>query len=170
MKFWMSSFYHFLVNRGHKVKERLKERQKKFKREVSCSIDPHLSESPKVYWNKFYKNKEKVDLNQWVYYIITCTSSCNVIPYFGPYIHVYFELDSINPVSFAIWSTGNFDFFFFFLQSLNDFQITKNTLHRNYFLFLNCKKLPVPRHIQKSYVVTSFFAKFCDIWKTQDTF
>lgn len=114
MKFWMSSFYHFLVNRGHKVKERLKERQKKFKREASCSIDPHLSESPKVYWNKFYKNKEKVDLNQWVYYIITCTSSCNVIPYFGPYIHVYFELDSINPVSFGIGSTGNFDFFFFF--------------------------------------------------------
>lgn len=52
------------VNRGHKVKERLKERQKKFKRETSISIDPHLSENPKVYWNKFYKNKEKVDLNQ----------------------------------------------------------------------------------------------------------
>ncbi|XP_061197152.1 uncharacterized protein LOC133205368 [Saccostrea echinata] len=49
---------------GHKVTERLKERQKRFQRQKSIYIDPHLSENPTVYWNKFYKDKDSVELNQ----------------------------------------------------------------------------------------------------------
>ncbi|XP_062582549.1 uncharacterized protein LOC134244307 [Saccostrea cucullata] len=52
------------VKLGHKVTERLKERQKKFQRQKSIYIDPHLSEHPTVYWKKIYKDQESVELDQ----------------------------------------------------------------------------------------------------------
>lgn len=64
-----------VVDLGHKVTERLKERQKKFQRQKSIQIDPHLSELPGTYWNKFYKNRESVQLNQWVLTYFTKISS-----------------------------------------------------------------------------------------------
>ena len=64
-----------VVDLGHKVTERLKERQKKFQRQKSFQIDPHLSELPGTYWNKFYKNRESVQLNQWVLTYFTKISS-----------------------------------------------------------------------------------------------
>ena len=71
---WQCSI-EIVVDLGHKVTERLKERQKKFQRQKSFQIDPHLSELPGTYWNKFYKNRESVQLNQWVLTYFTKISS-----------------------------------------------------------------------------------------------
>ncbi|XP_048747306.1 uncharacterized protein LOC125659614 [Ostrea edulis] len=49
---------------GNQVKERLKHRQRNFQRQKSDLLDPHLSEHPDVYWDKFYKNRESVEFNQ----------------------------------------------------------------------------------------------------------